>query len=227
MGGTMMSKQSLNPKDIIELVSRLKAETPEYPADMLAARKAAFLKQAATIKIQVDSQGGDGGQQGGSGTAASGGPAASGLLLQVVIGIGLIAALLLATFMVRDQISDLLQGNEVVTVEGSSTPSTLSTPSALATASPVSTMSPTEIIPTGTATSVDNTNLNGIPIIESASVVEGTPEGTNPNSGLHLGQTPGTPAAPGQGNPGNINQPDNPEKPAKPDKPDKPPKPPN
>ena len=62
----MVVGYSLNSKDIIELLSRLKAETPEYPANMLAERKANFLRQAANLEVQSKEQGGEGGHQGGS-----------------------------------------------------------------------------------------------------------------------------------------------------------------
>lgn len=58
----MVARKPLNSKEIIALLSRLKSETPEYPADMLAVRKAKFLKQVAALKIQRKDQGGEGGQ---------------------------------------------------------------------------------------------------------------------------------------------------------------------
>jgi hypothetical protein len=104
----------------------------------------------------------------------------------------------------------------------------VSTPTAVFSATTVTSPSPTQAIPTGTAIVQDDTNLNVTPqiAVEGTIKVEGTPDGTKSNNGLHLGQTPGTPAAPGQGNPGNVNQPDKPkpDKPEKPEKPEKPPK---
>ena len=47
----MVSKKPMNTKEITDLLSKLKAETPDYPSDLLAAKRAAFLKQAVNIKI--------------------------------------------------------------------------------------------------------------------------------------------------------------------------------
>src|SRR3990172_6915523 len=115
----MMPKRSLNPKDITTLLGKLKDETPEYPAELLEARKAAFLKQAVTLKIEGKGQGGEGGQEGGtsgsggSGTALGGGTAALGFILQAVIGFSVIAAMLLTAFAFRKQIAEILRGGEV------------------------------------------------------------------------------------------------------------------
>ena len=58
-----MPKRSFNPKDIISLLTKLKEQTPEYPAELLEARKAALLKHAATLNIQGKGQGGEGGSE--------------------------------------------------------------------------------------------------------------------------------------------------------------------
>jgi len=228
----MMPKRSLDPKDIINLLSKLKEQTPEYPADMLEARKAAFLKQAANLKIQGDGNGGDAGNSGsgGSNAALGGGAASSGFLFQALVAFSVVAALLLTAFAYRKQISKIISGNELAAVEEISTSSlVVSTPTGGITLSPEVTPSATEPTPTGTifvtTTGLENTIIliiDGTPVF----IVDGTPDGTKTNPGLHLGQTPGTPAAPGQGNPGNVNQPDKPDNPNKPDKPGKPDKPP-
>lgn len=230
----MMSKRSLNPKEIIRLLSKLKSETPEYPAELLDARKAAFLKQAATLKIEGKGQSGEGGQEGGaggsggSGPALGGGTAAQGILLQALVGLSVVAALLLTAFAYREMIGEILNGNGIVAVAESGTAPGVSTPTAIATASPGLTGSPTAGTPTATAPGLEVINVEGITIIDGTVYIDGvpvgesTPVGTNTNPGLHLGQTPGTPAAPGQGNPGNTNQPDKPEKPEKTKKPDNP-----
>jgi hypothetical protein len=210
----MMPKRTPSPEEITGLLSKLKDGTPEYPADQLAARKSAFLKQAGTINIQGKGQGGKGGGQagnGGPGATQGGGLTGPGFLLQALIGIGLIVALLSAAFVYRDQINDLLAGNEnkVVTVEDALIPTGISTDTALATSSLPPTTTSTPVPPTGTATGYPTT-VNGTPLIGSTPVIVGTLDGTQGNNGLHLGQTPGTPAAPGQGNPGNPNQPDDP-----------------
>lgn len=227
----MTPLRSLNPKDIIKLLTQLKEQTPEYPAQLLEARKAALLKQAATLKLQGKGQGGEGGSEGGSsgsggaGGALSGG-AAQGMLLQAIVGFSLITAMLLTAYNYREKIADILRDNDSVTevevVAGSQTPAGLSTPTPFETTiTPVVSQSPTQILPTGTLP-----GLVGTPLVGGTPPVLKTPGGTKTNPGLHLGKTPGTPAAPGHGNPGNTHQPDKPDQPDRPDKPDRPEKPP-
>jgi hypothetical protein len=228
----MMSKRSINPREIIRLLSKLKSETPEYPAELLDARKAAFLKQAATLKIEGKGQGGEGGQEGGaggaggSGPALGGGTAAQGFLLQALVGFSVMAALLLTAFAYREQIGEILNNrNDLVAVAETGTTPVLSTPTAVATITQGLTVSPTAVTPTSTPTGVELINVEGITIIDGTLYIDGipaitgTPDGTKPNPGLHLGQTPGTPAAPGQGNPGNQNQPNKPDRPDNPGNP--------
>lgn len=243
----MMSKKPLNPEEITNLFSKLKAETPEYPSEMMAARKAAFLKQAVNIKIDMKGQGGKGGHQGGSsgssGAALGGGTAAPGTFLQALIGISIIAAMFLAAFAYREQINDILGGERIAVHEGlsgmnPSQPTPVISPLAPVTggetpgviASELAAPS-SDIVPNATPVVLDNsdltdeTNINGISVVAGTLGAESTSDQIKTNNGLHLGQTPGTPAAPGQGNPGNLNQPDKTEKPPKPEKTDKPPKP--
>jgi len=47
----MIDRKSMSPEEIIKLLSRLKSETPDYPVDQLAARKAAFLEKAINLPI--------------------------------------------------------------------------------------------------------------------------------------------------------------------------------
>jgi hypothetical protein len=226
----MFTKSTPSSKEIIELLSRLKAETPDYPAHILAARKNSFLNHAATLKIQGKGQGGEGGQQGGSGgsgasgTALGGSTTVQGIILQAIIGLGIVATMLIGmltgNYLFRDQVSDRLEEDIVVVIE-SSAPTILPASGTSET--------PTEDVPgvatpevTATATESNTTveNLNDDPafINDLLDVIKDNP-------GLHLGQATGTPAAPGQGNPGNINQPNKPGKPDKPDKPDRPDRP--
>ena len=235
----MTPKRSLDSKEIIDLLSKLKEETPEYPAQMMEARKAAFLKQAANLRIPGEGNGGEGSSDaGGSGSGGTGGGAAfQGIVLQALIAVSVIGALIATAFAYREQISDIVQGNEVVAVEDISAPFTVSTPTPFATATPVPSGTSTVETPTmetltGTPTGPGYVILiDGKPVVVITLPENGTPyilvevlDGSKTNSGLHLGQTPGTPAAPGQGNPGNENQPDKPDNPDKPDKPTKAPK---
>ena len=219
-----MIERSLNPKEVIDLLAKLKNQTPDYPQNLIAARKAAFLKQVVAVKIDGKGQGGQhggSGGPGGSGPVSGSGLAAKGFLWQTLIGIGMIVAMLLATFAYRDQIVDLLAGNDVTALVETAIPSNVSPPAIVpvstpsAPTKPTSTASPTEVVPTGTTTILDDTTIDDYSIFEEA------PGDTKDNPGLHLGETPGTPAAPGQGNPGNVNKPEKP-KPEKPEKPEKP-----
>jgi hypothetical protein len=223
----MVAKPPLGSKEIIALLSRLRAETPEYPANMLAARKTAFLRQAATLNIQGKGQGGEGGQQGGSGgtsgsgTALGGSTSVQGIILQALIGFGLVATMLIGmltgNYLFSDQISDGLE-EEIVAVIESPASTILPVPGASAT--------PTEdelVVDTPEVTvTVTESNTTLENLYDDPAFIDDLLAGIKDNPGLHLGQVTGTPAAPGQGNPGNQNQPDKPEKPNKPDKPVKP-----
>jgi hypothetical protein len=213
----MILRPSPTQDEIIELLSRLKATTPEYPADMLAARKAVFLKQATTIQIQSKGQGGDSGHQGGSsGSSLGGSTSASGISFQAVIGFGLVALMLLGAFLVQ-QVSSPNNENIMAALEES--PEVAMVPQSN-NATP--TLIPTQSLPTVATPEITVTVVVSTPtpggVINNVTVGNGTPEVAKTNPGLKLGTTPGTPAAPGQGNPGNINQPDKPEKPEKPEK---------
>ena len=86
-----MPGQSFSSRDIIGLLTKLRLKTPDYPSDLMAARKAAFLRQAITIKFNGPKQGGKGGGDGGSLSSGSSGSgtlggmsAAQSVLLQAV-----------------------------------------------------------------------------------------------------------------------------------------------
>ena len=210
-----MFERSLNPQDIIGLLSKLKAGTPEYQADLMSARKAAFMKQAIALKIHGHGHSGKGGGDGGSaGSGGSGGSGAlggmstaQGILLQAVIGVWIIAAMLTAAYVFRNQIIDLLQDNHIVSVEVTQAP-------AIDPASPVIVAPATEISPTAATPTSASATPGDVPGNEanpdSSSNIQNTPDGTKDDQGLHLGQTPGPPDTPNQ---------DKPDKPNKPDKP--------
>jgi hypothetical protein len=218
-----MLERSLNPNDVINLLSKLKAKTPDYPPDLLAARKAAFLKQVVTINIESPGKGGgDGGSlsSGSGGSGALGGmSAAQAILLQAVIGVWIIAAMLTASYFYRDEIINLLQDYGIVTVEVTQVPSSDSPAPVITPAveAPSPDVRPTDTLP---ATAIPETISEG----ESAPDDDNSPEGQdssdNPDDskddqGLHLGQTPGAPDTPNQDNP---DKPDKSENPNKPDK---------
>lgn len=214
----MIFAKKPSPDQIIQLLSKLKAETPEYPSAMLIARKASFINQAVAIKIDGPKQGGKGGGDGGSsasdGSGALGGiSTVQGILLQAVIGVWIIAAMLTASYVFRDKIIDLLQDNGIVaevTQAPSITPpeSVVETPSS---EGPLLDVPPTRAV-SSSATPVPNTVSEGESVPGSTSgdpdVTENSDDSKD-NQGLHLGQTPGAPEPPSQ------------DKPDKPDKPDK------
>ena len=222
-----MSERSPDPQEIIGLLSKLKDSTPDYPANLMAARKAAFIKQTLAIKLHGHSGkgGGDGGSAGSGGSGGSGAlggmSTAQGIMLQAVIGVWIIAAMLTAAYVFRNQIIDLLQNNHIISVEVTQVPAIDSTLPDLIT--PATEVSPTE----GTPTSISATATPGAPSGESPNIevtpdasssIQNTPDDAKDNPGLHLGQTPGPPDTPNQDNPDNPNKPDPPDKPDKPSK---------
>ena len=159
-----MFERSLNSQDIIGLLSKLKAGTPDYPAGLMAARKAAFMKQAIALNIHGRGHsgkgGGDGGSAGSGGTSGSGAlggmSTAQGILLQAVIGVWIIAAMLTAAYVFRNQIIDLLQDNHLINVEVTQAPAIDSSLPVLVT--PATEISPTVVTPTSiTATATPGT----------------------------------------------------------------------
>jgi hypothetical protein len=212
----MIFNKTPSKNEIINLLSKLKVETPDYPNDLLAARKAAFINQTVATKIDGSKPGGKGGGDGGSGTSAGSSgsgalsgdmSAAQGILLQAVIGVWVIAAMLTTAYVFRNQIIDLLQDNGFV-VEITQLPPTESTdPAFIAPASG----SPSPGVPPTEVTSPSVTPVPGASS-EGASDSESSPDdqdNTKDNPGLHLGQTPGAPDTPNQDKP---NKPDKPEK---------------
>ncbi|MGB7875728.1 MAG: hypothetical protein WBL25_15205 [Anaerolineales bacterium] len=212
-----MFERSLNPNDIINLLSRLKAKTPDYPLEMKVARKTAFMKQVVAINISGPSLGGKGGGDGGSGlSGGSGGPGAlggmstaQGILLQAVVGVWIIAGMLTAAYVFRGQIIDLLQDNGIVSVEMTQAPS-IDSPAPVMEI-PSLEVPPTEITPPS-GTAVPESVSEGEIAPEASSDTQDTSDTSvdnNDKPGLHLGQTPGAPDTPNQDNP---NKPDKPKK---------------
>lgn len=223
----MISSANPSQNEIINLLSKLKNETPEYPSDLLAARKAAFIQQAIAIQFNGPKQGGKGGGDGGSsslggsgGSGALGGMStAQGFLLQAVIGVWIIAGMLTAAYVFRDQIIDLLQDNGIVEVVTQAPFIDSPAPEMVEPAgeSPLPEIPPTGgVAPSETPVPGTVSDENAVP--EEASgdqAISENPEDTKNNPGLHLGQTPDAPNLP------NEEKPDNPNKPDQPNKPDK------
>jgi hypothetical protein len=173
-----MSEEPLERQDIIELLAKMKAETPDYPADLVEARKAAYLKQIVEIQISRKDQGGEAGKQGragggsGSGAALGGGTLAQGISLKAAIAVGVVIAMLTAAYLFRDQIVDFLAENNIINVEETATPSIAPAPAGPATEMPTL-----------------NAPSSGIEATETA-----------PGSG----RSPATPTAPVRGSPFNV-----------------------
>jgi len=222
-----MAGRPVNPEKIIELLAELKTKTPDYPPELLEARKAAFMQQVISIGMQGngpggESGGGNGGGSGGSGSGAFGGMSGiQGVLLQATIGVWVIAAMLTAAYVFRDQIVDLLQGNR--TVEVTQAPPVEQMPTEFV--APLIEPSPTELLPTETPEPVfagDGSEDYSERILEDG-VPSETVEGAVDENGKALGLTPGAPDVPGQGDPNATNKDKN-STPDKPDKPEKTPK---
>jgi hypothetical protein len=191
-----MANKPLKPKEVTDLLSKLKSTTPDYPDDLMAARKAAFLKKAISVKLEGKGPGGKGGQQGGSGgsgTTAGGTAVGQGFLWPVVVGVFVVGAMLLAAYIYRNQIINLLEENNLSALVESPAPSdiSISTLTSIATTpTPFGSDTPTstEIVITGTPTAGtlepgDIVIVSGTPFVVDPSgtlVVEGTPDGTNP-----------------------------------------------
>jgi len=221
-----MAGRSVDPEKIIELLAELKEKTPEYPPDLMAARKAAFMQHAVSINLQSKgpgSQSGGGSGSGGSGPSGGTGffgglSATQGILLQATIGVWIIAAMLTAAYAFRDQIVELLQHNGIAEV----TQAPLVAPASTEFVSPVTELSPTELPPTETPVpafvgdeSEDYSEEvdNGVPVEVSEEAVD--------ENGKALGLTPGAPDVSGQGDPKATNKDKN-TPPGQTDKPEKP-----
>jgi len=207
-----MIERSLNSDDIVNLLSKLKADTSDYPSDLMAARKAAFLSQVAATSFDSPGRGGKGGGDGGSlfhGPGVFGGLSTTqGILLQAVIGVWIIAAMLTAAYVFRDQIVDLLQDYGIVTVEFTQLPP-FDSPIPV-TGIPSSEVPPTEFAaPSATAVPGviygEETTSDNSPGGQDTSV---NPDDPQDEPGLHLGQTPGTPDTPNQDKPGKPKKPE-------------------
>ena len=169
-----MPEEPLERQDIIELLAKLKAETPDYPADLVEARKATYLKQIVEIQISRKDQGGEAGKRGragggsGSGAALGSGMLAQGISLKAAIAVGVVITMLTAAYLFRDQIVDFLAENNIIIVEETAT-------------------APIVPAPAGSATLSAPSSGNG--------ATETAPG---------FGQSPATPTAPVRGSPFNV-----------------------
>lgn len=97
--------------EIKDLLSRLRAETPEYPVELLEARKANFLNQAAMIKAKSKGPSGEGGHQagglrsGGSSKSNAGSNFVLGILLKAIKGLGAVVSFHLGASAFHNRVS--------------------------------------------------------------------------------------------------------------------------
>lgn len=135
----------------------LKDETPDYPADLLEARKYDFLKQIIDFKISDGAQGGEHGQQAGGGGQAVvvGKTAETGFSMNVTLVVGILLVLLTAAYLFRDQILDFLADNETVHVQETAAPANESTPFDRVTATPTIYPIPTLGVPSSGIVATD------------------------------------------------------------------------
>jgi len=114
------------------MLAKLKEETPDYPADLLEARKYSFLKQIVDIKMSGEGhpEGGTGspGGSGGSGAASRGGSTVLGIPLKTALAIGAAILMLTAAYLFRDQIVVFLAENGLINTEETTPPPFASTP---------------------------------------------------------------------------------------------------
>lgn len=191
----MIPKRSINSRELIRLLSKLKSETPEYPTDLLEARKSVFLKRVVDLKISGEGksregghQRGEEGQEGGSGgawAALKSGTAITGFSTKTTIAVGIVVVLLTAAYLFRDQIVDFLEENEIINVEETAAPPIPSTPTGLVITTPTVGTIPTFGEPS-----------SGIVATEAAPGVNDSPDRTKVIPPPGLSQKPGTPTPP-------------------------------
>jgi hypothetical protein len=73
-----MPEKSFSHKDLVEMLGKLKEETPEYPAKLVDARKESFLKHVLDMGASGGGRGGDGGSDSGEEGPKGGSAGSSG-----------------------------------------------------------------------------------------------------------------------------------------------------
>jgi len=142
-----MPERSPENQEIVRLLAKLKEETPDYPADLLDARKYSFLKQIVDIKISGEGrpEGGiaSSGGSGASGAAPRGGSTVLGIPLKTALAIGAAILMLTAAYLFRDQIVEFLAENGLINTEETAAPPFASTPVGPAQETPLPITTPT------------------------------------------------------------------------------------
>ncbi|NJC95371.1 MAG: hypothetical protein C3F07_21520 [Anaerolineales bacterium] len=191
-----------NEEHVLNLLKSLKQAENNYPSELLQTRRDLFAKQVASAAILTHSAGNGGGSsaagagQGSAGTAASSTAIGSsiGTILEVALVVAIVAEAGVAAYIYREKIADffnsfLSPNSEVVTnpsddlslpvtgdVNITDTPVT-ETPIVTVTVSPYDTpVAPSQVI---------DASGSGAGTVQAPS----TPNPTDDNPGLHLGQT--------------------------------------
>ena len=127
-----MPNRSPENQEIVRQLAKLKQETPDYPADLLEARKYSFLKQIVDLKISREGhpEGGTGSSagSGGSGAASSARSTVLGMPLKTALAIGAAILMLTAAYLFRHQIVVFLAENGLINTEETTPPPFASTP---------------------------------------------------------------------------------------------------
>lgn len=179
-----MPDKPLEHQEIVRLLAKLKEDTPEYPADLLEARKYSYLKQIVDLKISAEGQ--QGGQKGGKagpggaggvGGATGGGATFLGLPLKTALAIGAAILMLTAGYLFRDQIVEVLADNGLITTEETAAPPFASTPGSPGEGTPTAFEAPTFELPSsgGAATQATPGSGNNDPGGPTAPPEQGGP----------------------------------------------------
>jgi hypothetical protein len=150
-----LPERSPENQEIVKLLGKLKEETPEYPADLLEARKYSFMKQMIDLKISGEDRPAEtkgpakGGRAGASGAALGGGATVLGLPLKTALAIGAVIVLLTAGYLFRDRIVEFLAENGLITTQETVPPPSASTPAGPAGETPAAITAPTFGAPSG------------------------------------------------------------------------------
>jgi hypothetical protein len=129
-----MANKPLKDQEIIDLLNKLKEETPDYPTELRETRKSGFLRQAVELRDSGSDKSGRGGSGGGdigqigwsARGALGGGTASTGLSTKSALMIGFVVVLLTLTYIFRNQIVDYLEENDIITVAETATPTLVS-----------------------------------------------------------------------------------------------------
>lgn len=129
-----MANKPLKDQEIVELLNKLKEQTPDYPPELSESRKTGFMKQVAELRDSGSDKSGKGGSGSGDNSQISwsasgglgGGSAATGLSTKSALMIGFVVVLLTLAYLFRAQIVDFLEENDIITVEETAAPTLVS-----------------------------------------------------------------------------------------------------